>query len=336
MMLCARLVVIQKVLTAIAVTIATAATAFCQEQQADPIAERTLQFTTRVSVRQPESPAQIRVWIPVPLSTADQTVRQVAAQLPATHRLTQESAFGNRMLYVEMKSAKKSIAEYSVTWEVVRREVRSGLQSERTSELTAEQRQRFLAANRRVPIDGLPLTLLHGKSLPELPVQKCRVIYDTVLSHMMYDKSRPGYGLGDAVWACESRYGNCSDFHSLFISLARSQGVPARFEIGFPLPPDQRSGTIGGNHCWAWFLDDHRGWVPVDISEADKHPAMADYYFGNLTADRVALSTGRDLVLEPAQAAEPLNFFVYPYVEINGVVPEADVVKTEFSFRDID
>src|SRR3712207_7840796 len=44
-------------------------------------------------------------------------------------------------------------------------------------------------------------------------------------------------------------------------------------------------------HCWAAFAPAGRGWVPVDISEADKHPEMTDYYFGNLTADRDLKST---------------------------------------------
>jgi transglutaminase-like putative cysteine protease len=29
-----------------------------------------------------------------------------------------------------------------------------------------------------------------------------------------------------------------------FIAMARSQGIPARFEIGFPLPPDKHSAEI--------------------------------------------------------------------------------------------
>ena len=31
---------------------------------------------------------------------------------------------------------------------------------------------------------------------------------------------------GDAVWACTSKYGNCTDFHSLFIGMARSPASP--------------------------------------------------------------------------------------------------------------
>jgi hypothetical protein len=78
-----------------------------------------------------------------------------------------------------------------------------------------------------------------------------------------------------------------------------------------------------------------QGWVPVDISEADKHPDLRQYYFGNLTADRVAFSVGRDLRLVPQQAGEPLNYFVYPYVEVDGIARDQDSIKTSFAFKDV-
>jgi transglutaminase-like putative cysteine protease len=103
----------------------------------------------------------------------------------------------------------------------------------------------------------------------------------------------------------------------VFISLMRAQGIPARFEIGFPLA-EAPAGEIAGYHCWAEFYLDKMGWVPVDISEAWKAPAKHDYFFGSLDANRIRFSTGRDLTLEPRQAGPPLNYFVYPYVEVDG------------------
>jgi hypothetical protein len=150
-----------------------------------------------------------------------------------------------------------------------------------------------------------------------------------------YKKEGTGWGRGDSDWVCDSRFGNCTDFHSLFISLARSQNLPARFEIGFSIPPDQHEGKISGYHCWAWFYLDGRGWIPVDISEADKHPDMKDYYFGNLTVDRVMFSTGRDLELVPKSGTAPLNFFVYPHIEIGGEKISADNLEMQCTFKDM-
>jgi transglutaminase-like putative cysteine protease len=170
--------------------------------------------------------------------------------------------------------------------------------------------------------------------LPDSPLELGRTLYDRVDEHMKYDKSRPGYGNGDSVWACDRRTGNCTDFHSLFISLARAKGLPSRFEIGFPIPDERGNGKIGGYHCWAFFHAEAIGWVPIDISEADKHPELKTYYFGNLTENRVTFSQGRDVTLVPRQAGEPLNYFVYPYAETGGKPVEKSHVRTDFSWRD--
>lgn len=129
-------------------------------------------------------------------------------------------------------------------------------------------------------------------TLPEKTSATTRLFYGRVLAHMQYDKSRPSY----AVWACDSRFGNYTDFDSLFMSLARSQSIPARCEIGYPLPPNKKQGNVSGYHCWAWFHESRDGWTPVDISEADKHPELSEYHYGNLTADRIAFSVGREIV----------------------------------------
>jgi len=149
-----------------------------------------------------------------------------------------------------------------------------------------------------------------------------------------YDKSGTGWGRGDSLWVCDSKHGNCTDFHSLFISLARAEGIPARFEIGFPLPPDKHSGEIAGYHCWADFYIDGKGWIPVDISEAWKHPEKREYFFGSHDVNRMQFSMGRDLQLTPVQQGNALNYFVYPYVEVEG--REYPNESLAFSFADVE
>src|SRR5262249_31799892 len=154
--------------------------------------------------------------------------------------------------------------------------------------------QLFLRPDANVPVGGRPVKLLAGRRLPDDPLELGRALFDIVDGHMRYDKTGVGWGRGDALWAYESRCGNCTDFHSLFISLARSRGLPAKFEIGFRLPQERGQGEIDGYCCWARFKPDGRDWVPVSISEANKNPALRDQHFGHLSADRVLFSVGRD------------------------------------------
>jgi hypothetical protein len=117
--------------------------------------------------------------------------------------------------------------------------------------------------------------------------------------------------------------------------MARGNRVPAKFEMGFSIPAKHGQGAVGGYHCWAWFLS-KRGWMPVDIAEANRHPDLADYYFGSLTADRVQFTTGRDITLVPPSHAGPLNYFIYPHVEVDGRAYPAEKIERLFAYRDVE
>jgi transglutaminase-like putative cysteine protease len=280
--------------------------------------------------------ARVGVWLPVPPSNDHQEVKRLEVSLPAESTTAVEPKYGNKILYFETKAPSSGSLSFRTPYLVKRREVRTRADATGArTKLTDKQRELFLSANEKVPLSGKPLKLLSKLVLPADELALGRALYDRVDEHVRYDKSQPGYGQGDVLWVCDSRFGNCTDFHSLFISLARSQDLPARFEIGFPLPPERGQGSIGGYHCWALFYTDKQGWVPVDISEADKHPEMKEYYFGSLTEDRVTFSTGRDIDLLPKQSGPPLNFFIYPYVEVNGKPLAKDHVKLSLAYHDV-
>jgi transglutaminase-like putative cysteine protease len=117
--------------------------------------------------------------------------------------------------------------------------------------------------------------------------------------------------------------------------MARGNKIPAKFEMGFPIPAKHGEGTVGGYHCWAWFMANKQGWIPVDISEANRNPDLKEYYFGNLTEDRVRFTTGRDINLEPRQKGGPLNFFIYPYVEVDGKTYPQEKIERRFAYQDV-
>jgi transglutaminase-like putative cysteine protease len=293
---------------------------------------RTFQFTYAATVTGLKPGQTARVWLPVAQSNDDQDASVVAKALPAEGKMGREPDYGNQILYVEAKADADGKIPLKVVYQVTRREVKGdgGKDIHEGADLLA----RYLKADAKVPIDGKPLELLKGKDVPEDQMAAARVIYDVIDDTLKYGKDKPGWGQGDSVWACDNKTGNCSDFHSLFLSLARSRGIPAKFECGFPLPDQRGAGDVPGYHCWAKFRPEGKGWIPVDISEANKHPEMRDYYFGNLTENRVAFTTGRDLTLAPKQDGGPVNFLVYPYVEVEGKVWPQEKIDKKFSYQD--
>jgi transglutaminase-like putative cysteine protease len=250
-------------------------------------------------------------------------------------KTTRERRWGNEIYYAEVSHAKGGDLHFFVDYDVVRHErLTFGVSRPRLEQasLSKKQTSQYLAPDRLVPVSGLPADLAAKATAGQnSTTDKARAIYDYVFANMRYDKSGTGWGHGDTLYACNAKKGNCTDFHSLFISMARSQHIPARFEIGFQLPANKDRSDIAGYHCWAEFFDPQHGWVPVDISEAWKNPAKKDYFFGAHDADRVQFTAGRDLELSPRQQGEPLNYFIYPYVEVDGkVYPN---VSNDFAIR---
>jgi hypothetical protein len=299
----------------------------------DTNTKRTFEFEYGAAVTGLTTDSPIRVWIPIATTNAHQQIELLDSNTPSKLSIGIEKKYNNRIGYFETSANNDGKFSFNVKYRVTRSQAKSA----GPTKLTEVEKQVFLSSNRLVPVDGRPAELIKQVDFQGADTRGvARRLYDVVESHMKYDKSKPGYGTGNSTWACDSRTGNCTDFHSLFISLSRSRKIPARFEIGFPIPSDQTEGAIGGYHCWAWFYDTAAGWTPVDISEADKHPEMKEFYFGNLSKDRVAFSTGRDIELVPKSQAGPLNYLVYPYIEVNGEPMEKKHVDFRFQFKNVD
>ena len=299
--------------------------------------ERTFEFTYTAEVHDiPSGSKDVQIWLPYPQSDDYQKILKAEVISPYPSQILTGREYRNQMVYIGVKNPTAASIVVNMEFTVERTEHLHNTFTEvsSTAASTPPDLARWLQPDHLVPLDQrireLSAEVTAGKATD---IAKARAIYDYVLANMKYDKSGTGWGNGDIYWACDAKRGNCTDFHSLFIGLARSAGIPAKFEIGFPLPAGATSGEIGGYHCWAEFYLNGYDWVPIDASEAWKDPSKREYFFGAHDANRVQFSVGRDLILAPPQAGPPLNYFVYPYVEVNGK-PFSQVNK-KFSFRDV-
>jgi len=300
-------------------------------------ATRKFRFTYVAGI--PALPADAkssRIWIPLPRSDQYQTIRDLKVEAPFAYAQHRDPEYGNEYLYLQVPASQVTQpAEVRLSFEATRHEHRVALDAHTSvaaARPTTPDLQRFLQPHRLVPLQGTiaELSAQQTQGLQD-PLAKARAIYNYIPATMRYDKSGTGWGNGDALWACTARRGNCTDFHSLFIGMMRAAGIPARFEIGFPLPTDQHDGAIPGYHCWAQFYVEPYGWIPVDASEGWKHPDKKDYFFGAHDDNRVQFTLGRDIRLDPPQQGGPLNYFIYPYAELDG---KPLALSSKFLFQD--
>jgi Transglutaminase-like superfamily len=175
-------------------------------------------------------------------------------------------------------------------------------------------------------------------------------------------KNKKASPVGSTTYCLTFRTGNCTDFESLWTSLARAKGIPSRIVYGSFFKPDLNGNDLDQSyHCWATFYAPGLGWVPHDVSVADMYvgeivatpdnevlmrrttadgmfgadPAKVEYYFGNLDERRMVWSIGRDLILSPKQEGEPVNAMAKAYVEIDGKMhPEGTGWVRKLTYRE--
>ncbi|HEV7920729.1 MAG TPA: transglutaminase domain-containing protein [Thermoanaerobaculia bacterium] len=276
----------------------------------------------------PEGVKELKVWIPLPVTRGAQTVSNVVIDSPYAFRRHKDAELGNEYAYATIAHPPAGDLRVKVRFSATRRE-EVGSHPFETAASRAEL-ARALKADRLVTLSPrvrkLADEVTAGKSGT---MEEARAIYEHLITTMKYDKTEPGWGKGDTERACDVRKGNCTDFHSLFMSLARAKGIPARFIIGFPLTA--ADGDVKGYHCWSEFYVKGKGWIPVDASDASKSsdPAVRAYLFGNLDPNRVQFTVGRDLTLTP-KTSQPLNFFIYPRAEADGQEIGTPAISLQF------
>jgi transglutaminase-like putative cysteine protease len=286
----------------------------------------------------PSGAKRAEVWIPLPSDTPYQEIRDLKISSPVPVTLGKDSV-GNAVAHFVLEDAASlggKETDVRVTYRIRRAEVRVPL-ARATSVVPGKvppEVEAYLGENRMIPLTPRVRRLAAELSAGRRDVvEKAQAFYSYLVENGTYDKTTPGWGKGDSERFCNLKKGNCTDFHSAFMALARAEGIPVRFVIGFPLKPES-AGTVTGYHCWAEFWAEGAGWIPIDASDAAKSrdKEKKRYLFGNLDPDRFEISRGRDLTLSPKQKGEPINFFIYPYVEVDGK-PFAET-KTRVEYKD--
>lgn len=279
-----------------------------------------------------ESENPVRLWIPSAQSDDYQEISNVEITVNGedTGYEVNKDVHGNEIIYIEWApDDNERTATYS--FDVQRNEVTRPVY-EPEEEFDPAEFEEYLSGSELLVIDGetkeLADEITAGKETVE---EKSKAIYDWIFENMVRNDDVIGCGLGDVSSTMVSLDGKCTDIGSMNIALSRAAGIPAREIFGIRLNKDPEANITKSQHCWVEYYQPGTGWVSTDgadvlrgvlYQELDKDSAEAkelyDYYWGNLDAVRVGLTTGRDLTLVPEQNTPKLNQFGYPYAEVDG------------------
>ena len=275
---------------------------------------------------------EAKLWVPYPVSSQYQDISNIEIDGDfAESAVYADKTFRNPTLYArwdkDAKSRKLTLSFTAVRQEVVRRDF-----PDKETAWSPIDYQRWLRPSSLGPIDG-PVKILADKITAgkTTVLDRAKAIYDWTCDNMHRAPETIGCGKGDVCKLLQKPGGKCTDIHSVFVALCRAAGVPAREIFGIRLGKKDGQDITKWQHCWAEFFLPGYGWVPADPADVRKmmlkknlKPSDAKtlayrrYFWGAWDAYRVQLAIGRDLTLNPPQAAAPLNTFGYPYAEIAG------------------
>jgi transglutaminase-like putative cysteine protease len=293
-------------------------------------------FDYQVSI--PPHDLDLDLWLPAPRTDPYQEVISTEIKSPVQLSRGEDPVHHNQILHGLLPTSKHP-HDVMVRYEI-ERAVRRAAPPDARREATPQDEAdlaRFLAPDSRVPIEGPVVEGVVGVVSRDAPPRdRARQIFDNLLATLDYDSAgctpERAHGLGDLAVACDIKRGTCTEFHGLFVAQARALGLPARFAFGFNIPR-KPEGQIAGYHCWSEVFLPEVGWFAVDVSEAWKRsdPNERGFYFGNLDANRVQFTTGRDVSLVPLQRTGTVDRFIFPLAELAGRREDVDL---KFCFAD--
>jgi len=307
--------------------------------------ERKAEITFTFDFNPPIGAKELKLWIPYPVSDKNQEIYDIhISGNPAYWGVYTEPKDGNHILYAEWRSPAKE-TKLNFSFKVKRKEVIKKDFPKKELAFSKEEFKEYLKPAKNLPIEGkvkdYALKITKDK---KTIFEKSRAIYDWIVDNMYRDPNVKGCGLGEVDRLLDTKGGKCADIHSVFVALARASGIPAREVFGIRIPKGKEGDMTKAQHCWAEFYLPGYGWVvvdPADVRKAilekkitlEQAKGLREYFFGAVDESRIAYGTGRDIVLNPPQASEPLNYFMYPYAEVDGKPLNEDLYGFNLGYK---
>jgi transglutaminase-like putative cysteine protease len=253
--------------------------------------------------------AIIRAWLPVPRQYPFQDEFKWLSSSPRVAGLAPETS-PIRSVYLEQRATAGQPTQFEITYSYTARGVFFDLKPEAIGrpDLSDPALARFVAEAPHVvftdKIRNLAREIIGSETNPML---QAKAFYDWIGGNVLYSFAREYStltNLGD--YCLTNRYGDCGQEALLFITLCRSQGIPARWQSGWNTFP-------GGKdiHDWTEIYLAPYGWVPVDpwagifatrystaLTEEERRE-LHDFYFGGLDYYRMAANSDHSMALDP-------------------------------------
>lgn len=253
--------------------------------------------------------ALIRAWLPIPRKFPFQDGFKLDGSSSPVLNLAPETS-PIRSVFMEQRAEADQPTKFDITYNYTIRGMFFDLKPEAIvrADLSDPALAKFTAEGPHVvftpQIKKLAKEIIGSETNPML---QARAFYDWIGGNVFYSYAREYSTLTNISDYCLShRYGDCGQLALLFITLCRSQGIPARWQTGWDTFPGFKD-----IHDWTEIYLAPYGWVPVDpwagqyaaryctaLTESERRE-LHDFYFGGLDYYRMAANSDHSASLDP-------------------------------------
>ncbi|MDX2186614.1 MAG: transglutaminase domain-containing protein [Opitutaceae bacterium] len=301
---------------------------------AEPTTEKSVTYRVEQTTTITEVPSgakHVKFWISIPDNERYQDLLDFEVlTAPGKWSVVREPDRGNRFMLLEVDNPGSDKVSAKVAFTLRRQSVFTDIVPAQVGTLTDSHRTLY-AEELRHDAPHMKVTPRIAKLAADAVgtesnvALKARRLLDAVADyadHYSKDPSKPKCGIGDVEDCLANAGGCCTDLHSMFIAMARAQGIPARLQMGYRLREANAGKEVDpGYRCWAEYFVPNYGWVSADIVEADAPNGLGrTRWFTGLTERRLWLNEGREFNLAGRTATDSrVNTMIIGYAEIDGV-----------------
>ncbi len=256
----------------------------------------------------------VRCWLPYPKSGMDRSTEVTLLSANADTFLIAANELDHRTIYMEKNVAKDERTVFSVSYivqtaaqwfdvkpeQVLPYDLNSGLYKK----YTAEQPPHIVFSNE---IKTLAKQIVGEE---QNPAQKVKLLYYWMNDSIPWAGALE-YSVMDCIpeYVLQHRRGDCGMQTFLFLSMARSLGIPCKWQSGWYLLPQEKN-----LHDWAEVYYEGIGWVPVDLSfkliDSD-NIRIKEFYVNGLDSYRLIVNDDVSGEFDPPKKyyrSEPYDF----------------------------
>lgn len=297
-------------------------------------AERSGTVTYEFEIQAPKGAKEARLWAPYPQSDANQEISDVKVTGNfARSEVQEDKGSKTTYLYAEWNNiaeTPKAVFSFHVNSHYA-----EGSPLKDGGAAIPDDVRPYLDGNAYIPCLDPKIVENAREAVGSAAtlLEKARGVYDWTIAHTFRNPDVKGCGLGRAIetLTIAKGGGKCADISSVFVTVLRAAGVPSRDVFGLRIPG--KDGEISGDfHCWSEFYLPGAGWVqadPADVRKAmlleklelkdAKTKEWTEFFWNGDDLFRIALNRGnRGIVFTPAQKGDPLEYFMYPFAQVDG------------------